>query len=79
VKRLAYRISELADALGVPASTIRGWIARREIASRRIGRVVLVPAAELERLLGTPEPGAPARAPEVRREASKLLSGMVGP
>lgn len=67
--RLAYRVAELAAALGVPESTVRGWIAREEIATRRIGRVVLIPAAEVDRLLAelAPTEKAPARPLEIRR------------
>jgi excisionase family DNA binding protein len=48
--RVAYRISETAERVGVHPDTVRSWIAAGEMRAVRIGRTLLVPAAELERL-----------------------------
>ena len=49
--RIAYRFSEVARALGVHHDTVRNWVERGDLHAVKIGRVRLVPAAELERLL----------------------------
>ncbi len=50
--RLAYSVVEAAKRLGVSADLVRSAIDRGEIAARRVGRRVLIPARELRRLLG---------------------------
>lgn len=49
--RIAYRFSEVARALGVHPDTVNNWVERGDLHAVKIGRVRLVPAAELERLL----------------------------
>jgi len=71
VQRLAYSVTEVSQALGVPVATVRGWIRSRELASLRIGRRVLVPAAELDRVAGV-VPGPPAQ-PAPSREVRSIL------
>lgn len=74
MQRLAYSVTEVSQALGVPVATVRGWIRSREIASLRIGRRVLVPATELDRLAGLPAtpPAQPAPGREVRALLRRL-------
>lgn len=49
--RCAYKINEVADALGVTPITVRRLIQRGLLKPCRVLRHVLVPATELERLL----------------------------
>lgn len=44
-------IADFATALGVKAPTIRCWLMQRKIARVKLGRRVLIPRTELERLL----------------------------
>jgi excisionase family DNA binding protein len=55
---LAYPVPDAAVALGVSARHVWNCIARGEVRSIRLGRRVLIPATEIDRLLGgsTPEP-----------------------
>jgi excisionase family DNA binding protein len=52
-RRLAYRLNELAPLIGVPKSTLHDAVRTEKIRSVRLGRVILIPAAEVERLLGS--------------------------
>ena len=67
-ERRAYRVDETAEMVGVSVSTIRNWIRDGRLRALRpagpgAGRAVLVPAAEIARLLADdaeaqPEPSA---------------------
>lgn len=50
------RISEFAKLVGYQVSTIRKKIYRREIDSIKVGRIVLIPAQEVKRLLSNFRP-----------------------
>lgn len=50
--RLAYRVPELANALGVCSQHVYNLIYRGEIRAVKIGASVRIPAAEVDRLLG---------------------------
>jgi excisionase family DNA binding protein len=50
-ERLTYRAAELAKLLGVSRTMIHDSCARGWIKSVRLGRVVLIPRAEVDRLL----------------------------
>jgi excisionase family DNA binding protein len=52
VDRVAYRVREAAKALGVSERTVRRMVATGELRARRRGRLVLIPARELERFVG---------------------------
>lgn len=79
MSRAAYRVAELAAALGVAESTVRGWIRRGRLRARTVEGVTLIPAAEYDRLLGVleaePEPPRPLA---VRTEAAALLQRVRG-
>lgn len=51
VERLSYRLVEASKMLGVAKSTLHDMLRRGELRSVRLGRVVLIPRAELDRLL----------------------------
>jgi excisionase family DNA binding protein len=53
VKRISYRYDEAEAATGLSRETIRRLVDRGEIKTVRVGRCVLIPAAELEKLLTT--------------------------
>jgi excisionase family DNA binding protein len=50
--RLSYRVEETAALLGVSSRFVWKLLSTGELKARRVGRVTLVPAAELARLLG---------------------------
>jgi excisionase family DNA binding protein len=54
--RLVWTVFEAAQALGVHHLTLRKAIARGEIRAVKIGKRVMVPKGELERLLGGQAP-----------------------
>lgn len=79
--RLAYRVAELAEALGLPDSTVRGWIRRGRLRTVQVEGVRLVPAAEWDRLVGAvlEADDAPRSRPlAVRTEAASLLHRVRG-
>lgn len=46
-------VAEAAVALGVTQSCIRRWILERRIATVKIGRLVRIPASEIQRIIET--------------------------
>lgn len=44
-------VPQFADALGVTPACIRRWILERKIATVKLGRLIRVPASEVERLI----------------------------
>lgn len=44
-------ITEAAGRLGLAPITVRQWSARRKLARVRLGRRILIPASEVERLI----------------------------
>ncbi len=50
------RVEEVAALTGYRPSTIRKKILRREIGYHKVGRIVVIPASEVDRLLGTFRP-----------------------
>lgn len=52
MERLAYTRSEVAKLTGVCIETVKNWERRRLINSVRVGGRVLIPAKELEQLVG---------------------------
>lgn len=53
-QRLAYSVAEAASALGVSRDLVRSMVRRGDLRSRRLGRRVLIPAAELHRWVQQP-------------------------
>jgi excisionase family DNA binding protein len=51
VDRKFHRAKELAEATGISENTVRYLIRKGTIASKKIGRSVLIPAAEFKRLI----------------------------
>lgn len=47
-----YRLHEVAELSGFKVSTLRKKIFRKELGSRRVGRLVLVPETDLKKFLG---------------------------
>ena len=47
------RVEEFAHRSGYAIPTIRKKIARREIAYRKVGRMITIPESELTKLLGS--------------------------
>ena len=50
------RVDEVAQMLGYKSSTIRKKLLRREISYRKVGRIVVIPESEVERLLSDYRP-----------------------
>ena len=65
--RRAWSPREAADQLGVNHLTVRAAIERGELRAVRLGRRVLIPDAELRRLLGEPDASS-AKEQEQRHE-----------
>ncbi len=56
------RVNEFAALLDVTPACVRRWLLERKIASTRIGRLVRIPAGEIERLVESGlRPARPAR------------------
>lgn len=56
-------ISEAADRLGLKAVTVRQWAAARKLARVKLGRRVLIPEADIERIIAASTiPALPDRA-----------------
>ena len=53
IPRLAYTLNETALALGCSTDTITRMIRRDELKAVQIGKRVMVPVAELERIVAT--------------------------
>jgi putative resolvase len=49
---IAYRYATFADLIGVHRDTVRRWAREGKIRTVVIGSVPLIPASEVERLLG---------------------------
>ncbi len=45
------RVEEVAKMLGYKASTIRKKLLRREIGYHKVGRIIVIPESEVDRLL----------------------------
>jgi excisionase family DNA binding protein len=55
-------VTQFADALGVTPACIRRWILERKITTVKLGRLIRVPASEVERLVNSGlRPARPAR------------------
>jgi excisionase family DNA binding protein len=55
-------VSQIAERLGVTEACIRRWILERKIATVKLGRLIRIPSAEVERLISSGlRPGRPAR------------------
>jgi excisionase family DNA binding protein len=60
--KVAFSVEEVADLLGLHVNTVRRAVWRGDVRAARIGRRVLIPRAEVERLLGQPLEDEPGRA-----------------
>jgi hypothetical protein len=57
------RVKEFAKRSGYEIATVRKKLLRREISYRKVGRIVIIPESELERLLGDLRPAIPGTQP----------------
>jgi excisionase family DNA binding protein len=75
--RLAYSLSEAAQALGLSVRSLRYLMQQGKLGYARIGRRVLIPASELERLLrrASVKPTEPLDADERIRPAARPKKG----
>ena len=46
-------VSQIAERLGVTEACIRRWILERKITTVKLGRLIRIPSAELERLVSS--------------------------
>jgi len=72
-RRLALKVKEAADALGVGRDAVYNAINRGEIRAIRFGGTLLVPQAELDRLLGVEPEGSAATVKDVLRDLVAAL------
>ncbi|MDR4470722.1 MAG: helix-turn-helix domain-containing protein [Nitrospira sp.] len=54
------RVDEFARVTGYKVATIRKKILKREISYRKVGRIVIIPESEVDRLLGDLRPAVSA-------------------
>lgn len=55
-------VSQIAERLGVTEACIRRWILERKVATVKLGRLIRIPSAEVERLISSGlRPARPAR------------------
>ncbi len=55
-------VPQFANALGVTPACIRRWVLERKIATVKLGRLIRIPATEVERLVESGlRPARPAR------------------
>lgn len=55
-------VPQFANALGVTPACIRRWILERKIATVKLGRLIRIPSAEVERMISSGlRPARPAR------------------
>jgi len=55
-------VQQFADVLGVTPACIRRWILERKITTVKLGRLIRVPASEVERLVNSGlRPARPVR------------------
>ena len=46
-------VSQVAERLGVTGACIRRWILERKISTVKLGRLIRVPASEIDRLIAS--------------------------
>ena len=51
VQREYLRVAEVSAMLGVPAQTVYSWVRTGKLPARKIGAAVLIPLAQLRRML----------------------------
>lgn len=51
VPREYLRVAEVSAMLGVPCQTIYSWVRKGDLPARKIGSAVLIPVAQLRRVL----------------------------
>jgi len=56
LKERHLRVEEFAERTGYRIPTVRKKLLRREISYRKVGRIVLIPESEVDRLLGDLRP-----------------------
>jgi excisionase family DNA binding protein len=55
-------VQEFADALNITVACARRWILERRVTTVKLGRLIRIPAAEVQRLIDTGiRPARPAR------------------
>lgn len=72
-RRLALKVKEAADALGVGRDAVYNAINRGEIRAIRFGGTILVPQVELERILGVEPEHVHATIRDALRELVEAL------
>ena len=73
-ERLAYRVREVAEMLGIHERTVSRWLREGRLKRVKLGGTTLVPADQVARLI-RPTASQPATAldPEVDRVAREML------
>jgi len=66
------RVEEFARLTGYKITTVRKKLLRREITYRKVGRIVIIPESEVDRLLGDLRPAIPS---PLRGDAATIREG----
>ena len=87
-QRLAVSVAEAAASLSIAARTIRAWVACGRIRCVRLGRRVVIPVSELQRLVALPEthpherdgppPRTPIEQPDEQNEKARGQASLRG-
>jgi excisionase family DNA binding protein len=67
-QRLSYTLNEAAELTGISAYTLRRMVLRGQLMSARIGKKILIPAGELQRIVAVGANSGPVR--QVEEKAS---------
>ena len=59
-RKRTYTVNETANELGVSSWFVREAVRRGEMRRSRIGQRIMIPAAEIDRILSAPETGSGA-------------------
>jgi len=51
-EQVAYKPAEFARRIGFSRDTVYAWVANGDIRSTRVGKSILIPATELQRIAG---------------------------
>ena len=75
VGRLTLRVDEVAKAVGVSVRTVQGWVSNGRLTASKPDRVLLIPLADVLRLLEETRVRPPGVS-DTRSKATQLIRGV---